>query len=141
MDPLLRVLLTSQVLFTAPSLQSKPQKRVCFLPLFQEIRRVSFELAQNDLAAFHTILAIASADRSILHDEKEPVQAIAHNTYSIRLLNERISNAEDATTDRTLTTVALQIIFLVGKFQSPAKLQRRSSANTSPSYCLRIAML
>jgi len=100
------------VLFTAPSLQSKPQKRVCFLP-FSKKYAVSFELAQDDPAAFYTILAIASADRSILRDKKEPVQAIAHNTYSIRMLNERISDVENATTDRTITTVVLQIIFLV----------------------------
>lgn len=111
-----RALLNPPVLFTAPSLQLKPQKRVCFLPLFQEIRRVSFELAQNDPAAFHTILAIASADRSILRDEAEPMQAIAHNTYSIRMLNKRLSDAKDATTDTTITTVALQVIFLVGQF-------------------------
>jgi hypothetical protein len=110
---LLRSLLIPPVLFTAPSLQLKPQKRVCFLPLFQEIRRVSFELAQNDPAAFHTILAIASADRSILHDEAEPMQAIAYSTHSIRLLNKRLSDAKDATADTTITTVALQVIFLV----------------------------
>ncbi|KAE9368987.1 hypothetical protein N431DRAFT_347844 [Stipitochalara longipes BDJ] len=105
--------LMDHFLFTAPRLRAKPQQRVCFLPLFQEIRRVAFELAQDDPAAFHTILAIASADRSILGEEEEPIQAIAYNAYSITLLNKRLSNAEDATTDKTITTVALQIIFLL----------------------------
>jgi hypothetical protein len=80
---------------------------------FSKKYAVSFELAQDDPAAFYIILAIASADRSILRDEKEPLQALAHNTYSIRMLNKRISDVENATTARTITTAALQIIFLV----------------------------
>ncbi|KAN0092493.1 hypothetical protein V8E51_018340 [Hyaloscypha variabilis] len=98
--------------FETNDLHELPQRRVCFLPLFQEIRRVSFEIARSDPGAFHTILAIASADRSILCDEEEQVQALAHNTYSIQVLNERMSNVKDATTDRTIATVALQILFL-----------------------------
>ena len=111
--------LTASDLYTAPSVSLKPQKRVCFLPLFQEIRRVNFELAQVDAAAFHTILAIASADRSILHDEKEPVQAITYNISAIKQLNKDLSDVADVATDGTITAVGLQVLFLVYHAEIP----------------------
>jgi hypothetical protein len=100
-------------MFIAPSLSSKPQKRVCFLPLFQDIRRTAFELAQNDPAAFRVILAIASADKSTLQDKNVHIHAIEHSTESIRLLWKRMSDTTDAVKDGTIATVALQVVYQV----------------------------
>lgn len=40
-----RMLLTSEDLFIAPSLQLKPQRCACFPPMFRDFRKVFFELA------------------------------------------------------------------------------------------------
>jgi len=98
---------------TAPSLHSKPQQRIAFLPLFNEMRCTCFEAGIHDPAAFQTILAIASADISLLRGEDVSVQAITHNTHSIRMLSKRLSNLSPGNMDGTIATVALHIIFLV----------------------------
>jgi hypothetical protein len=100
-------------MFTAPSLGQKPQKRVCFLPLFDEIRRIAFELAQNDQAAFSVILAIASADKSILSEESIHINAIEHSTKSIQLLRKRFSSRVETASGGTIVTVALQVVYQV----------------------------
>lgn len=87
-----------------------------FLPIFQDIRRVCFQLASNDPAAFRTLLAVASADISILRVEKDSVQAMIHNARAINLLGKRMSELSNAAFDGTIATIALQIIFQVELF-------------------------
>lgn len=103
--------LVDHFMFTAPSVALKPQKRVCFLPLFQEVRRTAFELAQNDEAAFSVILAIAAADKSILYDDSNHLPAIEHSTKSLQLLRTRIASPSEAAKEGTIATVALQIVY------------------------------
>lgn len=97
-------------MFIAPSSHSNLLKRVCFLPIFQDIRRVCFP------AAFRNLLAVASADISILRDEKDSVQAMIHNARAINLLGKRMSELSNAAFDGTIATIALQIIFQVALF-------------------------
>ena len=73
-------------------------------------------MAQNDTAAFRLILAIASADKSILRDEQVPTQAITHNILSIRELAQRMLDASNATRDGTVATVALEVVYQVACF-------------------------
>jgi hypothetical protein len=70
-------------------------------------------MAQDNLAAFHLLLAFASADRSILQGQDEPVQAIEHSSQSLQVLRNRLSQPSHATSDGTILAVALQILYQV----------------------------
>jgi hypothetical protein len=73
-------------------------------------------MAQNDPAAFRLIRAIASADKSILRNDEVPIKAITHNMLSIRDLAQRMLDTSNATTDGTLATVALEVVYQVADF-------------------------
>ena len=50
------------------------------------------------------------------------MEGITHNLYAIKLLNKRLSDVKDTATG-TITTVALQVLFLVNNICFPELLQ------------------
>lgn len=97
----------------APSEQSRIHKRLNFLPVFEDIRRRSFEVARSDAAAFSMILAIAAGDMAFLKGGGPHVTAMEYSARSTAMLRVRMGHKVLAIQDGTLATVALHIIYQV----------------------------
>ena len=98
-------------MYNAPQIDAKLEKRACFLPVLQSVRAICYEVALNDPAAFLVILAISCADIALLHGESDSLAAVKFDTKSIGMLKDRIASQSGATSDGTLATIALRVLF------------------------------
>jgi len=76
-------------------------------------KQLAYSAAVNDLAGFHLILFWAASDRYNLYEPKDLTWAMKYKMAALRILNERMSEVTEATTDGTIGTVTAVAIFEV----------------------------
>jgi hypothetical protein len=79
-------------------------------------KQLTYSAAVNDLAGFHLMLFWAASDTYNLYERNDSTRAIKYKMTTLRILNERMSEVTQATTDGTIGTVTAVAGFEVRNF-------------------------